>query len=189
MHTSSKLNLKIIIFHADDITRKFFNQFNALTSTTHHHRPTFLTLFLNKGHLGWKSVTIGYKLTAPRRTALYHTTALDCKLEHALRNPRIKSIFACVGIFLPGTMKWGQTRINLYRLVLFVSIELIACARETKTLLYETENKWTRICEYNKLLSLFSAPYFFLINFTHQPQAWKHGITWYLLSVCNVHPA
>ena len=44
---------------------------------------------------------------------------------------------------------------NLYRLVQFKSTEFITCTRETMTLLYETENKWTRIGEYNKVWHCF----------------------------------
>ena len=40
------------------------------------------------------------------------------------------------------------------------------------------QNRWV-----GKSLGLFPAWYFFFIFF-HQPQAWKHTITWRLLSVC-----
>ena len=62
-----------------------------------------VTFFFNKGRLGWRQVTRRYKLTAPCRTALNHTPALDYKLERALRNPWLRSIIAYVGISLPGT--------------------------------------------------------------------------------------
>ena len=54
---------------------------------------------------------------------------------------------------------------NLYRLVLFVSTEFIACTRETMTLLYETENKWARIGEYNKVWDCLRHHFFYLFFF------------------------
>ena len=135
--------------------------------------PYFYTLlFLNKGRLGRKPVTRGYKLTAPRRTALCHTPALDCKLELALGNPWIRSIIACVGILLPGTMKRGRTRMNLYTLVVFLSTQFIACKRETMTLLYGTENKRTGKGEYKKLWVCFRNHIFSSLFFStnHRPK-------------------
>ena len=41
--------------------------------------------------------------------------------------------------------------IYIYILVVFMSTEFIACKREIMTLLYEPENMWTRIGEYNKV--------------------------------------
>ena len=51
-----------------------------------------------------------------------------------------------------------------YRLVLLVSNEFIACTQETRTLSCETENKWTRIGEYNKVWDCFRHCVFFLTN-------------------------
>ena len=59
---------------------------------------------------------------------------------------------------------------NLYRLVVFVTTEFIACKQEIVTLLYETENKWTRIGEYNKTWDCIRHLIFYLFFF-HQPQA------------------
>ena len=56
---------------------------------------------------------------------------------------------------------------NLYGLVLFVSTEFIACSRETMTLLYETENKWKRIDEYNNVWDCFRYHIFLLFFSTN----------------------
>ena len=60
---------------------------------------------------------------------------------------------------------------NLHRVVLFVSAEFIAYTRKTMTFLYETENIWTRIGEYNKVWDCIPHHIFSLLFFFHQPQA------------------
>ena len=147
MHTSNKLNVKTINFHADSITWKFKSK--TMLWPKQHINTDHFSL-----HCYWIRV-VSAKGLWHDGTSLLHTLACNCKLQHALRNPWISTIIACVGIFLPGTIIWGQTRMNLYRLVQFKSTEFITCTRETMTLLYETENKWTRIGEYNKVWHCF----------------------------------
>ena len=55
---------------------------------------------------------------------------------------------------------------NLYRSVLFASTEFIECTRETMTFLYETENKRTRVEEYNKVWDCFQYHIFSLVFFS-----------------------
>ena len=60
---------------------------------------------------------------------------------------------------------------NLYRLVLFVSIEFIACTRKTMIFLYETENEWAIIGEFKKVWDCFRRHISSFFIFFHQPQA------------------
>ena len=71
-----------------------------------------------------------------------------------------------------------------YKLVFLVSTEFIACKQETRTLFYETENKWTRIGEYNKVLNCFRHQNFSSLFFstTHRPENMKN-----ILFVARVH--
>ena len=57
---------------------------------------------------------------------------------------------------------------NLYRSGIFLSTEFIACKRDTMTFLYETENKRTRMGEYDKVWDCFRHYIFSLLFFFHQ---------------------
>ena len=86
MHTSNNLNVKTILIHADGIT--WIKKKTMLWPQEHN---TTGQCSLRCSRIRVVSAE-GTSLLHPNCTALYNTPALDCKLQHALRNPWIRSM-------------------------------------------------------------------------------------------------
>ena len=151
----------------------------AAVSTT---PPTFLTLFMNKGRLGWRPVTSGtsllhsagghsatpqLKTVSPAQIIIW-LTALVNKVENYLHR------------FV--TMKWSWATVMRYILMLFVSPELHACTRRKKQCCMKLKTSGLELVSRIKFGIVFGIIffifYFFSIN--HRTETTEYDATYCL---------